>query len=142
VKERKETPFRNRTSVSEHASADRNDSSDSTNVCCNQSLPPRERGSKPARRRHPAGPHRVVGSGAARVGAAQEIIGLADGTKTALSAMMLTGMSVWPSLDGKRLQWAGDSTDAFFGERAGPDSPPEMTHQRASQGLGLVPSVA
>jgi hypothetical protein len=45
-------------------------------------------------------------------------MGLAEGTETALSAMMLTGMSVWVSLGGKRLQWAGDSADAFFGERA------------------------
>jgi hypothetical protein len=44
-----------------------------------------------------------LGTGAVRLGAAQEIIGIAEGTETALSAMMLTGMSVWASLGGKRL---------------------------------------
>jgi hypothetical protein len=44
-----------------------------------------------------------LGNGAVRLGAAQEIMGLAEGTETALSAMMLTGMSVWASLGGKRL---------------------------------------
>jgi len=42
-------------------------------------------------------------NGAVRLGAAQEIMGLAEGVETALSAMMLTGMSVWASLGGKRL---------------------------------------
>jgi putative DNA primase/helicase len=44
-----------------------------------------------------------LGTGAVRLGAAQEVMGLAEGTETALSAMMLTGMSVWASLGGKRL---------------------------------------
>jgi hypothetical protein len=44
-----------------------------------------------------------LGNGAVRLGAAQEIMGIAEGTETALSAMMLTGMSVWASLGGKRL---------------------------------------
>jgi putative DNA primase/helicase len=44
-----------------------------------------------------------LGSGAVRLGAAQEIMGLADGTETALSAMMLTGMSVWACLGSKRM---------------------------------------
>jgi len=44
-----------------------------------------------------------LGTGAVRLGAAQEIMGIAEGTETALSAMMLTGMSVWASLGGKRL---------------------------------------
>jgi putative DNA primase/helicase len=44
-----------------------------------------------------------LGNGAVRLGAAQEIMGIAEGIETALSAMMLTGMSVWASLGGKRL---------------------------------------
>ena len=44
-----------------------------------------------------------LGNGAVRLGAAQEIMGIAEGTETALSAMALTGMSVWASLGGKRL---------------------------------------
>jgi hypothetical protein len=44
-----------------------------------------------------------LGNGAVRLGAAQEIMGIAEGTETALSAMMLTGMSVWASLGGGRL---------------------------------------
>jgi hypothetical protein len=44
-----------------------------------------------------------LGNGAVRLGAAQEVMGIAEGTETALSAMMLTGMSVWASLGGKRL---------------------------------------
>jgi hypothetical protein len=44
-----------------------------------------------------------LGTGAVRLGAPQEIMGIAEGTETALSAMMLTGMSVWASLGGKRL---------------------------------------
>jgi putative DNA primase/helicase len=44
-----------------------------------------------------------LGTGAVRLGTAQEIMGIAEGTETALSAIMLTGMSVWASLGGKRL---------------------------------------
>jgi hypothetical protein len=44
-----------------------------------------------------------LGNGAVRLGAAQEIMGIAEGTETALSAMTLTGMPVWASLGGKRL---------------------------------------
>jgi hypothetical protein len=44
-----------------------------------------------------------LGSGAVRLGAAREIMGIAEGTETALSAMTLTGMPVWASLGGKRL---------------------------------------
>jgi putative DNA primase/helicase len=44
-----------------------------------------------------------LGNGAVRLGAAQEIMGLAEGTETALSAMTLTGMSVWASLGAGRL---------------------------------------
>jgi putative DNA primase/helicase len=44
-----------------------------------------------------------LGNGAVRLGAAQETMGIAEGVETALSAMMLTGMSVWASLGGKRL---------------------------------------
>jgi putative DNA primase/helicase len=44
-----------------------------------------------------------LGAGAVRLGAAQRIMGIAEGTETALSAMMLTGMTVWASLGGKRL---------------------------------------
>jgi hypothetical protein len=44
-----------------------------------------------------------LGSGAVRLGAAQLIMGIAEGTETALSAMMLTGMSVWASLGKGRL---------------------------------------
>jgi len=44
-----------------------------------------------------------LGNGAVRLGAAQRIMGIAEGVETALSAMMLTGMPVWASLGGKRL---------------------------------------
>jgi hypothetical protein len=44
-----------------------------------------------------------LGNGAVRLGAAQEIMGIAEGMETALSAMMLTGIPVWASLGGKRL---------------------------------------
>jgi hypothetical protein len=44
-----------------------------------------------------------LGSGAVRLGAPQEIMGIAEGTETALSAMTLTGMPVWSALGGKRL---------------------------------------
>jgi putative DNA primase/helicase len=44
-----------------------------------------------------------LGNGAVRLGAAQEIMGIAEGTETALSAMTLTGMSVWASLEAGRL---------------------------------------
>jgi hypothetical protein len=44
-----------------------------------------------------------LGTGAVRLGAAQEIMGIAEGTETALSAMTLTGMPVWASLGAKRL---------------------------------------
>jgi hypothetical protein len=43
-----------------------------------------------------------LGNGAVRLGAPQRIMGVAEGTETALSAGMLTGMSVWAAL-GKRL---------------------------------------
>jgi hypothetical protein len=41
-------------------------------------------------------------TGAVRLGAPQEVMGIAEGVETALSAMMLTGMPVWASL-GRRL---------------------------------------
>jgi putative DNA primase/helicase len=44
-----------------------------------------------------------LGTGAVRLGAAQRMMGIAEGTETALSAMMLTGMSVWASLGKGRL---------------------------------------
>ena len=44
-----------------------------------------------------------LGTGAVRLGAAQEVMGLAEGTETALSAMTLTGMPVWASLGASRL---------------------------------------
>jgi hypothetical protein len=44
-----------------------------------------------------------LGTGAVRLGAPQEVMGIAEGVETALSAQMLTGMSVWASLGGKRL---------------------------------------
>jgi hypothetical protein len=44
-----------------------------------------------------------LGNGAVRLGAAQAIMGLAEGTETALSAMVLSGMSVWASLGAGRL---------------------------------------
>ena len=37
----------------------------------------------------------ALGTGAVRLGAAAEIMGLAEGVETALSAMALTGMPVW-----------------------------------------------
>jgi len=44
-----------------------------------------------------------LGTGAVRLGAAQRIMGIAEGTETALAAMMLSGMPVWASLGSKRL---------------------------------------
>jgi hypothetical protein len=44
-----------------------------------------------------------LGTGAVRLGIPQRIMGIAEGTETALSAMMLTGMSVWASLGSERL---------------------------------------
>jgi hypothetical protein len=44
-----------------------------------------------------------LGNGAVRLGAAQRIMGIAEGTETALSATMLTGMPVWASLGSERL---------------------------------------
>jgi hypothetical protein len=44
-----------------------------------------------------------LGTGAVRLGAPQEVMGIAEGVETALSAQMLTAMSVWASLGGKRL---------------------------------------
>jgi putative DNA primase/helicase len=44
-----------------------------------------------------------LGAGAVRLGAPQETMGIAEGVETALSAMMLTGMTVWASLGGGRL---------------------------------------
>jgi putative DNA primase/helicase len=43
-----------------------------------------------------------LGNGAVRLGAAQAIMGIAEGTETALSAMTLTGMTVWASLGAAR----------------------------------------
>jgi putative DNA primase/helicase len=44
-----------------------------------------------------------LGNGAVRLGAAQRIMGIAEGVETALSAMMLTGMSIWACLGSKRM---------------------------------------
>ena len=44
-----------------------------------------------------------LGSGAVRLGAAAEVMGLAEGVETALSAMQLTGMTVWATLGAARL---------------------------------------
>ena len=44
-----------------------------------------------------------LGTGAVRLGAAQRIMGVAEGTETALAAMILSGMPVWASLGSKRL---------------------------------------
>jgi hypothetical protein len=42
-------------------------------------------------------------AGAVRLGARAKIMGLAEGVETALSAMQLTGMTVWASLGAARL---------------------------------------
>jgi putative DNA primase/helicase len=44
-----------------------------------------------------------LGAGAVRLGAVARIMGLAEGVETALSAMQLTGMTVWASLGASRL---------------------------------------
>jgi phage/plasmid primase-like uncharacterized protein len=44
-----------------------------------------------------------LGSGAVRLGAPARIIGLAEGVETALSAMQMTGITVWASLGATRL---------------------------------------
>jgi putative DNA primase/helicase len=44
-----------------------------------------------------------LGTGAVRLGAPQEILGIAEGVETALSAMMLTGMSCWACLGASRM---------------------------------------
>ena len=44
-----------------------------------------------------------LGAGAVRLGAAARIMGLAEGVETALSAMQMTGMTVWASLGASRL---------------------------------------
>ena len=45
----------------------------------------------------------ALGTGAVRLGAAAGVMGLAEGVETALSAMMLTGMTVWATLGAARL---------------------------------------
>jgi putative DNA primase/helicase len=45
-----------------------------------------------------------LGAGAVRFGPAAEVIGLAEGVETALSAMELSGVTVWASLGSARLQ--------------------------------------
>jgi putative DNA primase/helicase len=45
----------------------------------------------------------ALGTGAVRLGARTDIMGLAEGIETALSAMMLTGMTVWATLGAARL---------------------------------------
>jgi putative DNA primase/helicase len=44
-----------------------------------------------------------LGSGAVRLGAPARIMGLAEGVETALSAIQMTGMTVWASLGASRL---------------------------------------
>lgn len=44
-----------------------------------------------------------LGAGAVRLGTASDIIGLAEGVETALSAMQMTGVTVWASLGAARL---------------------------------------
>jgi hypothetical protein len=44
-----------------------------------------------------------LGTGAVRLGPASEVMGLAEGVETALSAVQLTGMTVWVSLGSTRL---------------------------------------
>jgi hypothetical protein len=43
------------------------------------------------------------GSGAVRLGPAADVMGLAEGVETALSAMQLSGVTVWASLGSARL---------------------------------------
>jgi putative DNA primase/helicase len=44
-----------------------------------------------------------LGAGAVRLGASARIMGIAEGVETALSAMQMTGMTVWASLGASRL---------------------------------------
>jgi hypothetical protein len=45
----------------------------------------------------------ALGAGAVRLGPADEVLGLAEGVESALSAMQLTGVTVWASLGSARL---------------------------------------
>jgi hypothetical protein len=45
-----------------------------------------------------------LGTGGVRLGPAAEVLGLAEGVETALSAMQMTGVTVWASLGAKRMQ--------------------------------------
>lgn len=45
----------------------------------------------------------ALGAGAVRLGAAAEIMGLAEGVETALSAMQLAGITTWASLGAQRM---------------------------------------
>jgi putative DNA primase/helicase len=44
-----------------------------------------------------------LGTGAVRLGAAQDVMGIAEGVETALSAMQLTGITVWAVLGASRM---------------------------------------
>ena len=44
-----------------------------------------------------------LGAGAVRLGSVSRVVGLAEGVETALSAMQLTGVTVWASLGASRL---------------------------------------
>jgi hypothetical protein len=46
----------------------------------------------------------ALGHGAVRLGPAGDVLGLAEGIETGLSAMELSGVPVWASLGGQRLQ--------------------------------------
>ncbi len=86
-----------------------------------------------------------LGAGAIRLGAPSRIMGLAEGTESALSAMQMTGMTVWASLGAQRLEkvWLPPMVETvhLFGDNddAGRESVERAAHSHVSEGRAVVP---
>jgi putative DNA primase/helicase len=86
-----------------------------------------------------------LGAGAIRLGAAARVMGLAEGTETALSAMQMTSMTVWASLGAQRLDkvWLPPIVETvhLFGDNdnAGREAVERATHVHISEGRAVVP---